>query len=126
LSADHVTRLIGIYHANGTLLGEVSYWVKARFGVGHCALCDITHGLFSKNTEWTACERQLNVPFETLHLDEQDPDLASLTNGQTPCVVAETASGRYIAVTAQELQQCDGSPAALLTLLTAVVGAAKP
>lgn len=38
------TRLIGVYDARGSLLGEVAYlWGKVR-GTRHCSLCDITGG----------------------------------------------------------------------------------
>ncbi len=41
----HVVRLIGVYDADGTLRGELGYWVGARLGRRHCSLCDITHAL---------------------------------------------------------------------------------
>ena len=38
-----VNRLVGVYDADGGLLGEAAYvWGKVR-GTRHCALCDITH-----------------------------------------------------------------------------------
>jgi hypothetical protein len=39
-----VVRLVGVYDADGTPRGEIAYWVGARLGRTHCALCDITHG----------------------------------------------------------------------------------
>ena len=38
-----VRELIGVYDADATLWGEVSYWVGARLGQRHCSLCDIMH-----------------------------------------------------------------------------------
>ncbi|MBA2282333.1 MAG: hypothetical protein H0W25_14065 [Acidimicrobiia bacterium] len=35
-----ITRLIGVYDADGSVLGELSYFLKARLGRAHCALCD--------------------------------------------------------------------------------------
>jgi len=37
---------VGIYNADGSLLGEVSYVLAKYTGRGHCELCDITHGTF--------------------------------------------------------------------------------
>jgi hypothetical protein len=33
--------LIGVYAADGTVTGELAYFVGARLGRAHCALCDI-------------------------------------------------------------------------------------
>lgn len=109
-----VQRLVGIYHASGTPWGELSYWLKARLGRTHCALCDITHGAVREKPEWQACRRELSVPFDTVHLDERDDLLAAFTEGRTPCVVAETSSGLYMVVDTAELAACDGAPACLV------------
>ena len=114
MSEVEVRRLVGVYHASGTPWGELSYWLKARVGSAHCALCDITHGAVREKSEWKACQRQLPVPFETVHLDERDPHLATFTDGQTPCVVADTASGFVMLVDPSELDACAGSPDALV------------
>ena len=42
--ADTVTALTGVHHADGSVIGELRYWIGARLGRAHCALCDITHG----------------------------------------------------------------------------------
>ena len=110
-------RLVGVYHASGTPWGEVSYWLKARFGGGHCALCDITHGTFREKERWKQCRTDLAVPFDAVHLDEQDEPLAAFTDGRTPCVVAETSEGLVLLVDDAELRSCDGSPDALVTAI---------
>ena len=43
-TSQQIVRLIGVYDANGTLSGELAYWIGARLGRRHCSLCDITHG----------------------------------------------------------------------------------
>lgn len=35
--------LVGVYDADGGLLGEAAYVVGRLCGTRHCALCDITH-----------------------------------------------------------------------------------
>jgi hypothetical protein len=109
-----VRELVGVYHANGTVLGEVSYWVKARLGRGHCQLCDITHGSVREKAEWRACRTELPVPFATVHLDERSPEVAQVTEGRTPCVVAVTGDGVQLLLGPDDLEQCDGSPARLV------------
>ena len=37
--------LVGIFDADGGLRGELRYVIDKLAGRGHCALCDITHGL---------------------------------------------------------------------------------
>jgi hypothetical protein len=117
--AETVERLIGVYHASGTLWGEVAYWLKARVGAAHCALCDVTHGVFREKEEWRRCRERLSVPFETRHLDDQDAVLARFTEGRTPCVVAVVADGFVLLVGEDELEACHGSPERLVEVILA-------
>jgi hypothetical protein len=116
-----ICRLVGVYNASGTVLGELSYLVRSRIGSAHCALCDITHGSIREKAGWKACRDSLAVPFETVHLNERDADLVELTDGHTPCVVAETDHGSVILLESDDLTSCDGSPE---RLVDAVVAAA--
>jgi hypothetical protein len=114
-----VRRLIGVYNASGTPWGELTYWLKARTGIAHCALCDITHGSLREKTEWRECRAQLQVPFDTVHLNERDDTLRAFTQGRTPCVVAETSDGLVMLVDAAGLSSCGGSPTRLGEMITA-------
>jgi hypothetical protein len=114
-----VLRLVGVYHASGTPWGELSYWLKARLGRAHCALCDITHGSVREKAEWRQCRSGIPVAFVTVHLDERDPELTSFTDGRTPCVVAETAAGLVMLVDFERLDACAGSPACLVETIDA-------
>ncbi|MGY6500720.1 MAG: hypothetical protein ACXIVQ_07520 [Acidimicrobiales bacterium] len=116
--AETISRLVGVYHASGTLLGELTYWVGARLGRTHCALCDITHGTFREKTRWQECRSELPVPVETVHLDERSPDLVALTEGRTPCVVAYVGDHPSILLDPTDLDGCAGDPAALVALLS--------
>jgi len=109
-----VHRLVGVYHASGTPWGELSYWLKARLGSTHCALCDITHGAVREKAEWQTCRRQLAIPFDTVHLNERDPQLAAFTDHHTPCVVADTSAGFIMVADRAELAACDGDPTGLI------------
>ena len=63
----NVVRLVGVYNADGTVFGELSYFVGKRLGRAHCALCDITHGLVRERPAWQECVAALPVPFEMFH-----------------------------------------------------------
>jgi hypothetical protein len=39
-------KLVGIYNANGAVVGELQYVFGTLTGQTQCALCDITHGAF--------------------------------------------------------------------------------
>lgn len=118
-----VERLIGIYDADGTLWGEVSYVVGHLLGRTHCALCDVTHGTLRPKATWQRCVADLGVPFSAIHRNDRDPALRELTDGALPCVVAVGADGPEILVGADELERCDGEPEALATAITAALAA---
>ena len=75
-----VERLVGVYDADGTVLGELSYFLRARIGRAPCALCDVTHGRLRERADWRACRDQLPVPFATCRRDDQ-PDAVRVATG---------------------------------------------
>ena len=123
VSGETVRRLVGVYDADGTWRGEVAYWIGARLGRTHCALCEITHGTFREKTAWKACSQGIPVPFDTLHRDEQPPGLESLTRGRVPCIAAETDRRALVLVDEGGLAACNGAPEALAAAIAAAVGA---
>ncbi len=118
-----IVRLIGVYHADGTLRGELAYFVGARLGRAHCALCDITHGAVRKRTAWQRCVDGLPVPFDTYHRDDQPDAVREATRDTTPFVVAETTAGIVTLVGPDELDACDSSVDALVTAIEHAVDA---
>ncbi len=103
-----IVRLVGVYDANGTLRGELAYWVGARLGRRHCSLCDITHGSVRQRPEWKACRAGLPVPFDTYHRNDQPTAVAATANGQAPVVLADTGAGHVLLLGPAELEACDG------------------
>ena len=63
-----IVGLTGVYDADGSLAGELSYWIGARLGRRHCALCDITHGLVREKPEWKDVLDRLPVEFDAVHI----------------------------------------------------------
>ena len=118
--AESVTEFIGVYDADSTILGELGYWLGARFGVRHCSLCDITHGLFTEKIEWKRCRESLTVPFTTFHRNDAPAEVLSVVKGVFPCVVAR-GSDMSVVLGPQDLELLGGSPEALVSRLNELV-----
>ena len=104
-----IVRLVGVYDADSSLRGELSYWVGARLGRRHCSLCDITHGSVRQRPEWKACQAGLPVPFDTFHRNDQPASVRAAADGQAPVVVAETDTGHVVLLAPGGLDTCEGS-----------------
>jgi hypothetical protein len=105
-----VERLVGVYHAEGSLRGELAYGIGKLLGRAHCALCDITHGVVRRRPaidEWVA---GLPVPMTFVHLDERDATVRAASEGRTPCVLALTGAGARLLLGPDELEACAGRP----------------
>lgn len=104
----NVTEFIGVYDADSTLVGEVSYWIGARLGRTHCSLCELTHGLFTQKSEWKACATTLGVPIHTFHRDDAPTDVLAAINGAFPAVLVRTNDGLSVILTKQALERFNG------------------
>ena len=114
-----MTRLIGVYDADATLWGEVSYWVGARVGVRHCSLCDITHSVFGEKSKWKECRSGLGVDFETFHRNDQPDDVRQCIDGRYPAVVARSEAGEVtMFMNADEIAACGASPQEFVAEIT--------
>jgi hypothetical protein len=107
----NVTEFIGVYDADSTLIGEVSYWIGARLGRTHCSLCELTHGLFTQKNEWKECTKELSVPFTTFHRNDAPDDVIAALNGSFPAVLQRTTNGLTIILTNQALESFSGNTA---------------
>tara|TARA_Y100001968_G_scaffold331567_1_gene386668 strand:- start:4765 stop:5127 length:363 start_codon:yes stop_codon:yes gene_type:complete len=109
-------KLIGIYNAKGSLIGELQYfWGKIR-GTAHCALCDITHGKLKEKDSFKKCKEELNIPFELLHLDELNSELEKFIDN-APCVIGKNDNGFSIIITSEELEKCQSNVESFSNLL---------
>lgn len=107
-------RFVGIYNADGTLLGEISYVVRKYTGRGHCELCDITHGALRRKKSWDAACEGLDVVL--LHRDEASVEQLKAA-GPLPAVVGETDHGWTLVAGPADLAMCAGDPERLVALL---------
>jgi hypothetical protein len=105
-----VSELVGVYDADGGLLGEAAYvWGKVR-GTRHCGLCDITHSTVRRKGEWDRMVARLPVPVRLLHLNELDDDLrAAVAETRAPVVLAREAGAWRELIGATELDEMAGS-----------------
>ena len=104
-----IVRLVGVYDADSSLRGELSYWVGARLGRRHCSLCEITHGSVRQRPEWKSCQAGRRVPFDTYHRNDQPDPIRAAAGGQAPVVIAETDTGHVVLLAATDLEACEGS-----------------
>lgn len=118
-----VRRLIGIYDADSSLRGELSYWVGARLGRTHCSLCDVTHGLVRERRDWQARRAELPAPFDTFHRDDRPAAVVAAVGNVAPVVVADTAAGYIELLDPAALHACAGSPERLVTAILRAVDA---
>lgn len=103
---------------DGSLRGELTYWVGARLGRAHCSLCDITHGLVHEQSEWRTYHDGLPVPFGTRTArDDQPAEVRATTGDVAPVVVAETTAGIVNLLAPADLDACEGSADRLVEAL---------
>jgi hypothetical protein len=98
-----------VYDADGSVRGELAYFVGARLGRAHCSLCHITHGFIRERSEWTAWRASLRVPFETFHRDDQPSEVRAAHGDRAPAVLAETDAGLIALLGPDELATCSAS-----------------
>jgi hypothetical protein len=100
-----------VYHADGGLLGEIRYVVGRLRGDTGCALCDISHAGLRMKASFRQSLKGIGTPSVLLHLNEQSPELAIYTKGQTPCVLAETGEGYHLLLSPRQLNDFSGDVA---------------
>lgn len=113
-----ITELVGVYDADGGLLGEAAYiWGRLR-GSRHCSLCDITHSPWRRKPAWDAMTSRLPVPIRLLHLNELDEELAAtVARVRAPVVLARAGDRWSVVARDDELDALDGSVEGLGDLL---------
>jgi len=108
---------IGVYNADASIWGEVSYWFGARLGIRHCSLCDVTHGKFRKRADWVQCSESLGVSFITYHRDDAPQDVRVAANGNYPIVLGRTTTGIEVVLNDAQIEACNASPEQLIAAL---------
>ena len=113
-----VVRLHGVYDASGTILGEVSYFLRRALFKQHCSLCDITHSTFSRRREWDTCVNNLGIDFHLHHRNDAPSTVAETDGYAPPCIVSESEDGSFaLLLSSDEIATCTNSPEKLMQLI---------
>ena len=116
-----ITRLVGVYDADGGLAGEAKYVVGHLLGRLECALCDITHGPVWRKKAFEAFRARLGVPFDVVHRNERSPEIEAATGDALPCILAVTDSGIVTLLDRAALEACGGDVDQLEPALVAAI-----
>ena len=108
MTTPDITRLIGVYNANGGVLGELRYAVGKLTGRAHCGLCDVTHRGVSPRNDWRELAGRFSVPITLLHLNERTEEIRQATEGGTPCVLGEIGGHLVALMGPADLDACRG------------------
>jgi hypothetical protein len=120
-------RLIGIYKADGGIIGEVSYLVGHLLGTKECSLCDITHSPLKKKAEFKAFEKrlqeELGIGLRLTHMNERTAAELAASLDQEPCVLLENADGSIeFFLDSDELKAASGRVAPFEVLVRSKLG----
>lgn len=86
--------LIGVYRADGGLLGETRYIVGKLLGSAHCSLCDITHSPVRRRRQWDELVGRASLPIRLVHLNEVSDDVArEVARAGSPVVLVRDDDG---------------------------------
>ena len=125
-----VVEVVGVYDADGGVVGELTYVVGHLLGRYSCSLCDLTHGSVRRRPEWDAMVARLPVPVRLVHRNEAtDDERGAWSVSGLPAVVGVRADGtRTVLLGPTGLADLDGSvPAFERALLDALsVGGPRP
>ena len=90
-------RLIGVYNADGGVVGELKYFFGHLIGIAKCELCDITHSLIQRKSSWDRLASELKaeygLDFALEHLNERSEAETKASADREPCVLAEYPDG---------------------------------
>lgn len=105
-----ITELIGVYHADGGVVGEAKYVIGKLLGTAHCALCDITHSPVRRKPAWDAMVARLGVPFRLVHLNEMTAEVAAAVGRSgSPVVLQRSPDGLSVLLGPEALDALGGS-----------------
>lgn len=111
VDASWVERLVGVYDADGGIVGEARYIVGHLLGRTECALCDITHSPVRRKGSWVRLVDELHVPLTAVHRNEIPSELTDVVVPvRLPAVYAVLADGSAVELIGrEELKALDGS-----------------
>jgi hypothetical protein len=69
-----VVEVVGVYDADGGVVGELSYVIGHLLHRTDCSLCDVTHGSLRRKPQWDAMVARLPVRVRLVHRNETSED----------------------------------------------------
>lgn len=89
--------LIGVYKADGGIMGELSYLLGHLVGARECSLCDITHSPIKKKNSFKAYEakllRERGITMKLVHMNERTEAELAASEGREPCMLLQYEDG---------------------------------
>ena len=113
-------KILCIYNASSTWIGELSYLYKKIFQNSSCSLCDLSHSLTGIKKEWQEMEADSDHEYRLLHTNELPNNIPLSLIKQLPCVIRETEGKdeRFsLLISSDQLSTCNGSITAFSALL---------
>ncbi|MEI5585381.1 MULTISPECIES: hypothetical protein [unclassified Agromyces] len=120
-SAAATIEYLGVYDADGGVIGEASYVIGHLLGRAECALCDITH-TWRRKPAWDAMVVRLGAPFALAHRNEvtDAAALAAIAVAGLPVVLVRESGGPWHPVLRRaDLERAAGSVDAFERMLVA-------
>ena len=91
-----VVEVVGVYDADGGVLGEISYFIGHALGRTECSLCAVTHGSLRRKPQWDEVVAELEVPVRLVHRNETSADeCAAYALTGLPAVLGVRADGTH-------------------------------
>jgi hypothetical protein len=91
---ESVVEAVGVYAADGGVVGELTYVVGHLLGRTECSLCDVTHGPLRRKRAWDDMAADLPVPVRLVHRNETtDAEAAACEASGLPVVLGARADG---------------------------------
>ena len=120
-------RILAIYDADLSVVGELAYAVSKLTGTRSCALCDITHDLnpFGKRAWRSYCEDRPEV--EWLHRNEISDEMLAQLPTPLPCVIKRDTQGHLSTLLdTSALMACEGQVERFDQKLTRALSESQP
>ncbi len=115
--------LIGVYNADGGIVGEISYVLGHLIGIRSCSLCDISHSPINKKAAFKELEQHLlsehGIMVRMIHLNERNECETKASEGREPCMLLEYPDQSIsMFLDSTDLKALSGSVSSLKKLIT--------
>lgn len=89
-----VVEVVGVYAADGGVVGEITYVVGHLLGRTECSLCEVTHGSLRRRPQWDEMASRLPVPLRLVYRNQTTQgERAAYAVSGLPAVVGVRADG---------------------------------